>query len=168
MQAPLCLCHPRGHLPDLLIQATIASYFGAFFFPSPAGSSVRCSGALGLSCPTAHEIFFPQPATEPVSSALEDGFLASGPPGKALTREPLIVSRCLHPRPAPSIFCTKRNKRQSPHSLAPSPSAALCGSQDAEETGARLCPGTWSCQPLQLHSLPSPLPASLHQPRVSF
>lgn len=116
-QAPRYLCHSRGHLPDLLIQATVASYFGAFFFSSCAGSSMRCSGALGLSCPRAHEIFFPQPGAEPVSSALEAGFLTTQPPGKSRTWEPLIVSRCLHPRPTPVHFLHKEKQKGSPLTL---------------------------------------------------
>ena len=74
---------------------------------------MRCPG----SCPTAHKLFFPQPGTEPVSSALEGGFLTTGPPG-----EPLMVSCCL-PLPPPQThsypFSAQREtKGQSPHSFA--------------------------------------------------
>ena len=37
-----------------------------------------------LSCPEACEIVVPQPGTEPMSPALEGGFLTTGPPGKSL------------------------------------------------------------------------------------
>ena len=39
--------------------------------------------ALGLSCPVACAILVPQPGIEPVSAALESGFLTSGPPVKS-------------------------------------------------------------------------------------
>ena len=56
------------------------------------GSSLRCSAcagfslgmACGLSCPAACGILVPQPGVEPVSPALRDGFLTTGPPGKPL------------------------------------------------------------------------------------
>ena len=38
----------------------------------------------GLSCPVAWEILVPQPGIEPMSPALEGGFIATGSPGKSL------------------------------------------------------------------------------------
>ena len=40
--------------------------------------------AHGLSCPVAWGILVPRPGIEPVSLALEGGFLATGSPGKSL------------------------------------------------------------------------------------
>ena len=40
--------------------------------------------AHGLSCPAAWGILVPRPGIEPVSLALEGGFLATGSPGKSL------------------------------------------------------------------------------------
>ena len=40
--------------------------------------------AHGLSCPVAWRILVPPPGIEPVSLALEGGFLATGSPGKSL------------------------------------------------------------------------------------
>ena len=50
-----------------------------------------CGGsrACGLSCPMACGILVPQPGIEPVSPALEGGFLTTGPPGTYL-KEMLI------------------------------------------------------------------------------
>ena len=45
-----------------------------------AGSVVA---AYGLSCPEACGILVPRPGIEPVSPALEGGFLTTGPPGKS-------------------------------------------------------------------------------------
>ena len=39
--------------------------------------------ACGLSCPAACGILVPRPGIEPVSPALEGGFLTTGPPGKS-------------------------------------------------------------------------------------
>ena len=39
--------------------------------------------ARGLSCLAACGILVPRPGTEPVSSALQDGFLTIGPPAKS-------------------------------------------------------------------------------------
>ena len=39
--------------------------------------------SLGLSCPSACGILIPQPGIEPVSPALEGGFLTTGPSGKS-------------------------------------------------------------------------------------
>ena len=39
--------------------------------------------AQGLSCPVAYGILVPRPGIEPVSPALEGGFLTTGPPGKS-------------------------------------------------------------------------------------
>ena len=41
------------------------------------------SYSTGLICPTACGILVPRPEIKPVSSALEGGFLTSGPPGKS-------------------------------------------------------------------------------------
>ena len=49
--------------------------------PKRAGSVVV---AHGLSCPVACGILVPRPGIEPVSPALQDGFLTTGPPGKSL------------------------------------------------------------------------------------
>ena len=40
------------------------------------------AAARGLSCPEACEILAPRPGIKPTSSALEGGFLTTGPPGK--------------------------------------------------------------------------------------
>ena len=49
--------------------------------------SLRHAGSLvaarSLSCPTACGILVPRPGIEPVSLALEGGFLTTGPPGKS-------------------------------------------------------------------------------------
>ena len=37
----------------------------------------------GLSCPWAYGSLVPQPGIQPMSPALEDGFLTTGPPGKS-------------------------------------------------------------------------------------
>ena len=50
--------------------------------PEHVGSVVVARG-LGLSCPTACGILVPSPEVEPVSPALEGGFLTTGPPGKS-------------------------------------------------------------------------------------
>ena len=44
-----------------------------------------CAGskARGLNCPTECGILVPQPGIEPMSPALEGGFLTTGPPGKS-------------------------------------------------------------------------------------
>ena len=42
--------------------------------------------ACRLSCPTACEILVPQPGIEPMSPALEGGFLITGLPGKSLNQ----------------------------------------------------------------------------------
>ena len=39
---------------------------------------------MGLVAPKACGILIPQPGIEPVSPALEGGFLTTGPPGKSL------------------------------------------------------------------------------------
>ena len=39
----------------------------------------------GLRCPMKHGILVPQPGIKPTSSALEGGFLTTGPPGKTPT-----------------------------------------------------------------------------------
>ena len=43
----------------------------------------------GLSCPSACGILVPQPGIEPASSALQGGFLTTGPPGKSQHHFPL-------------------------------------------------------------------------------
>ena len=48
--------------------------------PEHVGSVVA---APGLSCPVACGNLVPQPGIEPVSPALEGGFLTTGPPGKS-------------------------------------------------------------------------------------
>ena len=40
--------------------------------------------AGGFSCPQACGILVPQPGIEPVSPALQGGYLTTGPPGKSL------------------------------------------------------------------------------------
>ena len=51
-----------------------------------AGPAAVCAGSVVavcvLSCPVACGILGPQPGVEPMSPALEDGFLTTGPPGK--------------------------------------------------------------------------------------
>ena len=49
--------------------------------PKRAGSVVV---AHGLSCPVACGILVPRPGIEPVSPALQDGFLTTEPPGKCI------------------------------------------------------------------------------------
>ena len=46
--------------------------------------------ACGLSCPEACGILVPQAGIEPMSPALEGGFLTTGPPGKSLLYYNLI------------------------------------------------------------------------------
>ena len=57
------------------------------------GSSLRHSGSVvvvcGLSCRKAYEILVHQPGIEPVSPALEGGFLTTGPPEKYLIHSTL-------------------------------------------------------------------------------
>ena len=57
--------------------------------PKRAGSVVV---AHGLSCPVACGILVPRPGIEPVSPALQDGFLTTGPPGKSLEIALMIPS----------------------------------------------------------------------------
>ena len=47
----------------------------------------------GLSCPVAWGILVPWPGAEPISPALEGGFLTTGPPGKSL-KDLFIVKVC--------------------------------------------------------------------------
>ena len=50
--------------------------------------ALECTGSVvaahRLSCPTACEILLPQPGIEPMSPALEGGFLTTGPTGNSL------------------------------------------------------------------------------------
>ena len=64
-----------------------------FFFKSLilffgcVGSWFQCTGSVvahWLSCPKACGILVPQPGMEPESSALEGGFVTTGPSGKSL------------------------------------------------------------------------------------
>ena len=58
--------------------------------------SLRCTSsvvvACGLSCPRAYGILVPQPGIEPVSPALEGRFLTTGPPGKSLFVDFLMMA----------------------------------------------------------------------------
>ena len=47
------------------------------------GFSLVVARGLRLSCPVACGILVPRPGIEPMSSALEGGFLTTGPPGKS-------------------------------------------------------------------------------------
>ena len=52
-----------------------------------AGSRVHAGSAAakrGLSCPMACGILVPQPGIKPTFSAVEGGYLTTGPPGKSL------------------------------------------------------------------------------------
>ena len=58
------------------------SFVAAHRFSSCDASSVVV--ALGISCSSACGILVPQPGIKPVSPALQDRFLTTGPPGKSL------------------------------------------------------------------------------------
>ena len=71
-----------------------------FFFLAASGFSYSEESLLqlvnfsllvtpGLSCPSACGILVPQPGIEPASSALQGGFLTTGPPGKSQHHFPL-------------------------------------------------------------------------------
>ena len=69
-----------------------------------------------LSCPMACGTLVPQPGMEPVSSALEGGFLTTGPPGKSLYNtfrlHSLLATSALflpghHRCPSPSSICNE-------------------------------------------------------------
>ena len=47
-------------------------------------STGSAAAVLGLGCTMAHGILVPQPGTEPVSPALQDGLLTTGPPEESL------------------------------------------------------------------------------------
>ena len=64
----------------------------------------ECTGSIvvvrGLSCPTTWGILVPQPEIEPMSPALEGGFLTTGPPGKSVSGQSSFKE----------IFCKVRKK----------------------------------------------------------
>ena len=83
----MCVCFCFVFLKYLFIQLhqVLVAACGIFHCgtraPEDAGSVVA---ARRLSCPTACGILVPRPGIEPVSPALEGGFLPTGPPGKSL------------------------------------------------------------------------------------
>ena len=62
-------------------------FYFKYLFIGCIRSLLRCRNlslvAYGLSCPIACGTIVPRPEIEPASPALENGFLSTGPPGKA-------------------------------------------------------------------------------------
>ena len=67
--------------------------------------------ARRLSCPTACGILVPRPGIEPVSPALEDRFLTTGPPGKSPTLDVFDLKK-LFQSPQRSTSKTEAVRRQ--------------------------------------------------------
>ena len=75
------------HAVSLVTVRGLLSSCGVQVFSSCGAQAPGRVGSVavvrGLSCPTACGILVPWPGTEPPSSALEDGFFTTGPPGKS-------------------------------------------------------------------------------------
>lgn len=91
----------------------MALFFCFYFFLTLFIVTCRLTGCSRFSCSAACEMLVPQPGTEPMSPALQDGFFTTGQPGKPLlffSFQALRcsfgahISACPHPQPHPSIW----------------------------------------------------------------
>ena len=65
-------------------------FWGVLCLSPHCSAQVSLVVVCGLTCPTACGILVPQPGIEPMSPALEGGFLTTGPPGKSQNNVLLI------------------------------------------------------------------------------
>ena len=75
----------------LYLFINIYMFLGVLGLSPHCGAQVSLVVVRGLTCPTACGILVPQPGIEPMSSALERGFLTTGPPGEPLPLPFLVL-----------------------------------------------------------------------------
>ena len=72
----VAICKPKRQVSEEIKPADILFFFHLFIY-------FIYLATLGLSCGKACMILVPQPGIEPVSPALQHGFLTTGSPGKS-------------------------------------------------------------------------------------
>ena len=75
---------PDLHTPETLSNYLLSSFGISFLFITYLWPQELFIAAYGLHCPMAYGILVPQPGIEPMSPALEGGFLTTQLPGNPL------------------------------------------------------------------------------------
>ena len=88
-----------------------------FFFFTLFVVTCRLTGCSRFSCSTPCEMLVPQPGTEPMSPALQDGFFTTGQPGKPLY---FSVSKLLDTTLGPISLLAPTPNLTSPFDCGPS------------------------------------------------